>query len=615
MRPNLYSSLALAVSLGALGNKTFASVPALRVMPVGDSITDGAGAPGGYRAPLYRLMTNAGFNVDFVGTLTDNSAPGLPDPDHEGHSGWRIDQIDGTIESAFAKVSDPDVILLLIGTNDYGQSYNTADAVNRLEKLVTRMATNRPYASIIVANLLVRGEPYNTQIQSTFNPYLPALVQRQRALGREVYFDDLRSAVPLFDLPDQLHPGAVGYAKMATNWLSAITNLFTPQGSRIPPGVSRASAWAGLTKVTVVFSKPVDGQSVSADRFTLSGGLAVLGAVWDPLSQREVTLTTSVQQPFSEYTLTVNGVRDQTAAHLQVPANTTTVFKSAAARGASANVAEAAAYQLVYSLDIPDRPNYATDVSYTIDHRAEVGNFSRVAYYLELQQPSGPLNFIWVSMDAFTRDANQIGIPTVRSGALFQQPVTNMTVQSSVAGLLTGTNLSGGNIEFWPSNSSPANSAGVPNASGAAYDWGDSPSPGNYGCMQVHNHDARQVLFAFNRWGGVGGVADLGVGSRPGNYADWIFAQNASAYIVKTLEVFVLPAPAALRIVHAQFTTPSGFLLTWEAQPGVRYSVYKTTALGSSWTRVAEVSATSTTASFTDALANGLTSFYSVGQQ
>ena len=40
--------------------------------------------------------------------------------------------------------------------------------------------------------------------------------------------------------------------------------------------------------------------------------------------------------------------------------------------------------------------------------------------------------------------------------------------------------------------------------------------------MQVHNHIAKQVLFAFNRWGGVGGVADLGIGNngKTGNYLD-----------------------------------------------------------------------------------------------
>src|SRR6267143_5836411 len=67
-----------------------ATPPPIRILPLGDSITHGWIVPGGYRLPLYQLLTNAGYNVDFTGTQADNGAPALPDPDHEGHSGWTI---------------------------------------------------------------------------------------------------------------------------------------------------------------------------------------------------------------------------------------------------------------------------------------------------------------------------------------------------------------------------------------------------------------------------------------------------------------------------------------------------------------------------------------------
>lgn len=593
-----------------------AAQPPIRIMPLGDSITDGAGAPGGYRARLYTLLTNAGFNVDFVGTLTDNSAPGLPDPDHEGHSGWTIDQISSIIDGVFSKVSDPDIILLLIGTNDYGTGNDTPHAINRLENLVARMATNRPFAKIIVGNLLVRGEPYNTQIQTTFNPYVTAMVDRQRALGREVYFDDIRSAVPLSDFPDQLHPNALGYTKMATNWFGVITNLFTPEGSKSPPAIVSAYGWVGLTNVTLVFNKPVADESANPTNFTLSNGLSVMDAVLDASTKQQITLLTSPQKPSTSYTVTVNGIHDRTSAQTEIATNSTITFTSLAGRGASINVAESANYQLVYSLDIPDMPNYADDLSYTVDHRADVHDFTRIAYYLELQQPGSPLSYLWVSMDAFTADVSQIGVPTVRSGAFFQQSITNMTVKSSVTQIVAGTNLSGGNIEFWPSNTNPANSANVPNASGAAYDWGDSPSAGNYGSMQIHNHDARQVLFAFNRWGGFGGVADIGIGNRAGNYLDWIFAQNASTYIVKTLQVFVLPAAPPLTIKRAFFSAPSQFTLLWDAKVGNTYTIFKKLTIDSSdWTKIGEVIGETNTAGFTDFQSSDLTRFYRVSSQ
>ena len=57
--------------------------------------------------------------------------------------------------------------------------------------------------------------------------------------------------------------------------------------------------------------------------------------------------------------------------------------------------------------------------------------------------------------------------------------------------------------------------------------------------MQVHNHDAKQTLFALNPWvAGTG--ADLGIGNGPSSGApDWTFAANAGAYPVKRLRVLV----------------------------------------------------------------------------
>ena len=368
MKKRIYLIL-ITTALAALAGVRAEAAQTIRILPLGDSITDGAGAAGGYRAPLYLLLTNAGYNVDFVGTLSDNCVATLPDCNHEGHSGWRIDQIQSIILSVFSQVLTPDVILVLIGTNDYGQGYDTANATNRLEALIATMATNRPTAKILVANLLVRGEPYNTQIQTTFNPFVPGIVARQQALGRQVFFDDLRSAVPLSDMPDQLHPGQTGYNKMATNWFAAILGLFNGTN---PPAIANAYANANFTTVAVVFTKPVADDAASPAKFALSGGATILGATLDPTTQSTVTLTTTPLQPSTLYTLTVNGVHDRTTNHLQIATNTTTTFTSPPGRGAIDNVPEAAKYALVYSLNIPNSPNYASGVTYDLDFRPAV---------------------------------------------------------------------------------------------------------------------------------------------------------------------------------------------------------------------------------------------------
>jgi lysophospholipase L1-like esterase len=205
-------------------------LPRLRVMPLGDSITFGAGAGGGYRAPLYQLLTNAGYSLDFIGTQTGNGTPSLPDPDHEGYPGGTIGDVDFVLPIIFGAVVEPDIILLLLGVNNYLQGEETAIATNRLEALVVRLATNWPDAKIIVGSLTEVSEPLNTQIRIAFNAFLPGICERQRGLGRQVYFTDMHSAVPLADMPDQLHPNQLGYRKMATNWFTATQTLLDLDG-------------------------------------------------------------------------------------------------------------------------------------------------------------------------------------------------------------------------------------------------------------------------------------------------------------------------------------------------------------------------------------------------
>jgi sialate O-acetylesterase len=126
------------------------------------------------------------------------------------------------------------------------------------------------------------------------------------------------------------------------------------------------------------------------------------------------------------------------------------------------------------------------------------------------------------------------------SGAHFQQNVANLNIYSNVKGISVGTHLTGGNIEFWPNNYTQQNGAHIAHASDGAFDFGDQPSDpkDGYGSMQVHNHDARQTLFAINHWR-EGAHADIGIGNQPKINPDWTFAENAGDYQAMRLRVFV----------------------------------------------------------------------------
>jgi len=204
------------------------------------------------------------------------------------------------------------------------------------------------------------------------------------------------------------------------------------------------------------------------------------------------------------------------------------------------NVAELNAYTMAYKLSIPVDANYAASSPvYSVNNTASIpnGSFDRVGYCLELNS-----NWVWVSMDTFTSSAALTGVPVGSTG--FQQTLNNLNVNTNVAGVVTGSGISTGNIEFWSSCYTETNGLGLPGANGGLYDFDDIRETDNcYGSMQVHNYGAAQTVLAWNRWAGGGGSDDLGIGNDTtnpnGGHPDWTFHQNAGSYATRTLTVYV----------------------------------------------------------------------------
>ncbi|QDT64874.1 sialate O-acetylesterase [Calycomorphotria hydatis] len=194
-------------------------------------------------------------------------------------------------------------------------------------------------------------------------------------------------------------------------------------------------------------------------------------------------------------------------------------------------------YRLVYDLDLA---KLGSKIQYDTDQSGSINMFDRVAYLLELITADGEQQVMFVSMDAFTDDAKKIGIPTLESGASFQQYVESLEIVTNVEGLQSRSEVAKGNIEFWPSNYRTNNTSKIKGASDVVYDCGDSPAePHNgYGSMQVHDFEAKQTLFAINHWKN-GAGADLGIGNSTGETKDWTFNGNAGSYENKRLRVYV----------------------------------------------------------------------------
>jgi lysophospholipase L1-like esterase len=181
-------------------------------MPLGDSITWGYGSStgNGYRAALHDELAADGHPLDFVGSLRGGT---MSDPDNEGHSGWRIDQIAGIADSALARYQ-PNVVTLEIGTNDLNGNYQVSTATDRLRSLVDQITRDVPNATVLVASLVVSTSGTEERYRAAYNQAIPGIVQSEQAAGKHVGYVDM-GAVTTADLSDYLHPNDNGYRKMA----------------------------------------------------------------------------------------------------------------------------------------------------------------------------------------------------------------------------------------------------------------------------------------------------------------------------------------------------------------------------------------------------------------
>jgi lysophospholipase L1-like esterase len=195
----------------------------VRVLPLGDSITDGTQTPGGYRIDLWQRLADGGYTADFVGSQFNGPAS-LGDHDHEGHPGWRIDQIDANVVG-WLNAYRPHTVLLHIGTNDILQNYDLATAPDRLSALIDRITTTAPDAEVFVAQITPLGWGDGEAAVNSFNAAIPGIVQSKVNAGKNVHLVDMHSTLTTADLEDGVHPTAAGYDKMAAVWYGALQSV------------------------------------------------------------------------------------------------------------------------------------------------------------------------------------------------------------------------------------------------------------------------------------------------------------------------------------------------------------------------------------------------------
>jgi lysophospholipase L1-like esterase len=219
-----------------------AAPTSLRLMPLGDSITWGVGSSSGnsYRGALWNQLAAEGHALDFVGSGRNGT---MSDPDNEGHSGWRIDQIAGITDSVMATYQ-PNVVTLEIGTNDLNGNYQVSTATDRLSALIDQITNDAPNATVLVGTLIVSTSGTEESYRPAFNAKLPGIVQAKQAAGKHVRLVDM-SALTTADLSDTLHPNDNGYSKMASAFNSGV-QAADAAGWLSPPATTSGQVRSGI---------------------------------------------------------------------------------------------------------------------------------------------------------------------------------------------------------------------------------------------------------------------------------------------------------------------------------------------------------------------------------
>lgn len=286
-------SLVCGIRLFAIAGLITGLIPAIaagsgviKVMPLGDSITHGFASSNsdGYRRPLYLSLTSAGHSVDFVGSLIDGS--GDFDRDHEGHGGFRADQIRDNVYNWLAAQDGPSnddpvrVVLLHIGTNDIAQlqgDATTAVEIGQILDVIDQYETDfSAEITIILARIVNQDNPLTTQgMQVTaLNVSIQILADARILAGDDIVVVDMENALDYpGDMVDYLHPNDGGYGKMANAWFPHLNTVLTA----ICPPVT-APGLTGLS-VTSLLTGNFETADLTAS-YTPSGSTTTTATAW-----------------------------------------------------------------------------------------------------------------------------------------------------------------------------------------------------------------------------------------------------------------------------------------------------------------------------------------------
>ena len=198
----------------------------VKVMALGDSLTVGVGSTrgGGYRAPFWERMRDAGIEVDMVGGKVDG--PETFDNRHQGYEQMPLHDLSA---GAFDKVRTfaPDYVLLLAGSDEVGTSHFSPHAfAANLDVMLDRIFTAKRDVKVLISTLPPAKFGKNQGAKRAVNELLRRTVKERSARGQAVYLVDAFAAIDAQrEMADAAHPNDAGYERIGEAFADALLPL------------------------------------------------------------------------------------------------------------------------------------------------------------------------------------------------------------------------------------------------------------------------------------------------------------------------------------------------------------------------------------------------------
>lgn len=205
-----------------------------RILIVGDSITQGSAGDYTWRYRLWKHLRANGARVDFVGPRDDlydnvsetfgshDYADRAFDQEHAARWGTTVVRARNLIREQVAAY-EPDVVLVLLGTNDLGYWKKSPEEVAAgLRELVRRARLVRPEVSLVVGRVPEEGLPGAAEL----NAQIENLAEGMSSPESEIAVASADSGfTESEDTWSDFHPNARGELKIAAAMADALSAL------------------------------------------------------------------------------------------------------------------------------------------------------------------------------------------------------------------------------------------------------------------------------------------------------------------------------------------------------------------------------------------------------